>query len=54
MVVGAPAEVVAEDSAGATAEAGVGFAPAGEAPPAVWMVEEGELVVVGGMGREVS
>ena len=51
MVAGPPAEVVAEDSAGGAGAAGVGFAPSGEAPPAVWVVE-GELVME--MGREVS
>ena len=54
MVAGPPGEVVAEDSAGGAGAAGVGFAPSGEAPPAVWVVEEGELVVEMEMGREVS
>ena len=52
MVAGPPAEVVAEDSAGGAGAAGVGFAPSGEAPPAVWVVEEGELVVEMGTAGE--
>ena len=52
MVVGEPAGVVGEDSAGEAAATGVGFA--GESPPpAVWVVEESKLVVAE-MGREVS